>query len=111
MSDGGEERKSEIPLRITNVELANLVKEQMVEIRVVQEENRTMKRELDRLKNKMRKGSDDELEPKEIEGNEEVENILTDQRPFLATLERIGKKREGNLPTFHGKLDPDGCID
>ena len=30
-----------------------------------------MKRELDRLKNKMRKGSDEESEPKEIDGNEE----------------------------------------
>ena len=60
MSKGGEEPKREIPLRITNVELAKLVKEQMAVSRVVQEENRTMKRELDRLKNKMRKGSNDE---------------------------------------------------
>ena len=44
-----EEEEREIPLRIKNVELAKLVKEQMVESRVVREENRTMKRELDRL--------------------------------------------------------------
>ena len=42
----------------------------MVESRVVREENRTMKRELDGLKNKMRKGSDDESKLEEIEGNE-----------------------------------------
>ena len=84
MSDGGEEHEREIPLRITNVELAKLVKEQMAESMVVWEENRTMKRELDRLKNKMRKGSDDESKLEEIEGNEEQENISADQRPFLA---------------------------
>ena len=66
MYDVGEEPKREIPLRITNVELAELVKEQMAESRVVQEENRTMKRESDRLKNKMRKESDDELESEDI---------------------------------------------
>ena len=98
-------------MRITNVELAKLVKEQMAESRVVREENRTMKRELDRLTNKMRKGSDDELEPKEIGGDKEKENIPTDQRPFLAALERVGKKEEGDLPTFYGKLDPDVCMD
>ena len=65
-------------MRITNVELAKLVKEQIEKSRVVWKENRTIKRELDRLKNMMRKGSDDELEPKEIEGNEEQENILID---------------------------------
>ena len=65
-------------MRITNVELSKIVKEQMVESRVVQEDNRTMKRELDRLKNKMRKESDEELEPKEIEGNEEQEKIPID---------------------------------
>ena len=69
MSDGGEEHEREIPLRITNVELAKLVKEKMTERRVVQEENRTMKRELDKIKNKMRKGSDEESEPEEIGGN------------------------------------------
>ena len=83
----------------------------MAKSRVVREENRTMKRELDRLKNKTRKGSDEEYEPEEIEGNEEQENIPADQRPFLAALERVGKKGEGDLPTFHGKLDPDECMD
>ena len=81
MFDGGEELEREIPLWITNVELAKIVKEQMAASRVVREENRTMKRELDRLKNKMRKGSDDESKPKEIEGNEEKEKIPVDQTP------------------------------
>ena len=58
-------------MRITNVELAKLVKEKMAKSIVVCEENRTTKRELDKLKNKMRRGSDEESEPKEIEGNEE----------------------------------------
>ena len=49
MSNGGEEPEREIPLRITNVELAKLFKEQMVESRIVWEENKTMKRKLDRL--------------------------------------------------------------
>ena len=111
MFDGGEEPEREIPLRITNVDLAKLVKEQMAESRVVREENRTMKRELDRLKNKMRKGSDDELEPEEIVRNEEQEKNPANQRPFLVALERVGKKREGDLPTFHGKLDPDERMD
>ena len=111
MSDGGEEPEREIPLRITNVELSKLVKEQMTKSRMVQEENRTMKRELDRLKNNMRKESDDESKPQEIGGDEEQENIPTDHRPFLAALERVGKKGEGDLPTFYGKLDPNVCMD
>ena len=77
MADGGEEPKRDIPLRITNVELAKLVKEQMAVSRVVREGNMTMKRELDKLKNKMRKGSDEESKPEEIEGNEEQDNIPT----------------------------------
>ena len=51
-----EESEREIPLRITNVELAKLVKEKMVESRAMREENRTMKRELDRLKGKVERG-------------------------------------------------------
>ena len=70
-----------------------------------------MRRELDRLKNKMRKGSDDESELEEIGRDEEQEKIPADQRPFLSTLERVGKKGEGDLPTFHGKMDPDVCMD
>ena len=70
-----------------------------------------MKRELDKLKKKMRKGSDKESELEDIGGNEEQDNIPIDQRPFLATLERVGKKGEGDLPIFHGKLDPDECVD
>ena len=107
----GKEPKREIPLRITNVEQAKLVKEQMAESRVVREESRTMKRELDRLKNKMRKGSDKESELEKIGGDEEQENIPIYQSPFLATLERVGKKGEGDLPTFYGKLDPNVCMD
>ena len=45
-----EEGEREIPLRITNVELAKLVKEKMAESRAVREENRSMKRELDKLR-------------------------------------------------------------
>ena len=30
---------------------------------------------------------------------------------FLAALERVGQKWEEDLPTFHGKLDPDECMD
>ena len=44
-------------------------------------------------------------------GNEEQDNILADQRPFLVALERFGKKGEGYLPIFHGKLDTDECVD
>ena len=44
-------------------------------------------------------------------GSEEQDNIPIDQRPFLAALERVGKKGEGDLPTFHGKLDPNECVD
>ena len=38
----------------------------MAESRVVREENRTMKRELDKLKSTMRKGSDEESELEEM---------------------------------------------
>ena len=49
-------------MRITNFELAKLVKEKMEESRGVREENRSMKRELEKLKGKMIKGDGDESE-------------------------------------------------
>ena len=66
-----EEGEREIPLRITNVELAKLVKEKMVESRAVREENRTMKRELDRLKGKVERGVLEDSEGEEERNEEE----------------------------------------
>ena len=67
-----EEAERELPLRITNVELGKLFKEKMIESRAIREENRTMKREVDRLKGKMDRGVLEDLEG-EDEGNEEEE--------------------------------------
>ena len=66
------EGEREIPLRITNVELAKLVKEKMVESRAVREENRSMKRELDKLKGKMARGVIEDSKGEE-EGTKERE--------------------------------------
>ena len=55
----GEEGEREIPLRITNAKLAKLVKEQMAESRAVRQENRSMKRELEKLKEKVIKDKDE----------------------------------------------------
>ena len=66
-----EEGESEILLRITNVKLAKLVKQKMTESRVVREENRSMKRELDKLKGKMARGVIEDSEGEE--GTEERE--------------------------------------
>ena len=90
MSDG-EEGEREIPLRITNVELAKLVKEQMAESRAVREENRSMKKELEKLKGKMIKGDADESEEEEVEREPYEEEIPRDQRPLLQALERVGE--------------------
>ena len=45
--------REDIPLRITKIELAKIVKEQMIESRAVREENRAMRREIDKLKGKV----------------------------------------------------------
>ena len=66
-----EEEEREIPLRIKNVELAKLVKEKMAESRVVREENRTMKRELDRLKGKVERGVLEDSKGEEERNEEE----------------------------------------
>ena len=106
----GEEGEREIPFRITNVELAKLVKEQMAESRAVREENRSMKKELEKLKGKMIKGDADESEEEEVEREPYEEEIPRDQRPLLQALERVGVKG-GDLPNFHGKLNLDECMD
>ena len=62
----------EIPLRITNMELAKLIKEQMEMSRVVREYNRSMKRELEKLKGKMARGVIEDSKGEE-EGNDERE--------------------------------------
>ena len=46
----GEEGEREIHLRITNAKLAKLVKEQMAESRAARQENRSMKREFEKLR-------------------------------------------------------------
>ena len=106
----GEEGERDIPLRITNVQLAKLVKEKMVESRVVREESRSMKKELEKFKGKMIKGDVDESEEEEVEREPYEEEILRDQRTLLQALERVGIKG-GDLPNFHGKLNPDECMD
>ena len=56
------EEREDIPLKITNIELAKIVKEQMAESRAVREENRAMRREIDKLKGKVRRGDHEEFE-------------------------------------------------
>ena len=97
-------------MRITNVELAKLVKEQMAESRAVREENRSMKRELKRLKGKMIKGDGDESKEEEVEREPCEEEIPMDQSPLLQSLETT-RVKGGDLPNFHGKLNPDDCMD
>ena len=66
-----KEGEREMPLKITNVELAKLVKEKMADSRAVREENKTMKRELDRLKGKVERGVLEESEGEEERNEEE----------------------------------------
>ncbi|XP_059067542.1 uncharacterized protein LOC131858346 [Cryptomeria japonica] len=107
MADGDE-----IPIRITNVELAKIVKEQMAESRAVREENRAMKRELDKLKGQMRRGGQEELEEEEEEQDPAGQaNMPKDQRAKLAALEKVGVKDRNDIPLFHGKLEPEECMD
>ena len=64
----------------------------MVERRAVREENRNMKRELEKIKGKMTKGDDDESEEEEVERDTYEEDIPLNQRPLLQALERLGVK-------------------
>ena len=105
----GEDGEREIPLRITNIELAKLVKEQMAESRAVREENRNMRRELEKLQGKLKKGNDYESEGEEVEGDTYGNEIPLEQRPLLQALERVGAKG-GDIPMFHGRLNPDECL-
>ena len=82
----------------------------MVERRAVREENRNMKRELEKIKGKMTKGDNDESKEEEVERDTYEEEIPLDQRPLLQALERLGVKG-GYLPTFHGKLNLDEYMD
>ena len=112
-----EEGEREIPLRITNVEFSKLVKEKMAKSREVREENRRMKRELEKLKGKMARGVIEEYEGEEEgieerEPRQERERIPTDQRAMLEALERVGRKDQRSyLPMFSGKLNLEECID
>ncbi len=106
----GEDGEREIPLRITNIELAKLVKEQMAESRAVREENRNMRRELEKLQGKLRKGNDYESEGEEVERDTYGSEIPLEQRPLLQALERVGAKG-GDIPMIYGRLNPDECLD
>lgn len=107
MADGDE-----IPIRITNVELAKIVKEQMAESRAIREENRAMKRELDKLKGQVRRGGQEESEEEEEEQDPSSQaNIPEDERAMLAALERVGVKDRNDIPLFHGKLELEECTD
>ena len=55
----------------------------MVERRAVREENRNMKRELEKPKGKMTKGDNDESKEEEVEREPYEEEISLDQRPLL----------------------------
>lgn len=110
MSEGEGEQERTIPLRITNVELAKLVQEQMAESRAAREENRAMKKELEKLKGKLKKGDGYVLEAEEVEREDYEAIVPPEQRPLLQALERMGVKG-GEIPTFYGKLNPDECID
>ena len=98
-------------------ELAKLVKEQMVETRAVREENRTMKREQERLKGKVERGVLEDSEGEEERNEEEDlwqdrQAMSVDQRVMLEALERVGRKdQRSELPVFSGKLDPKECMD
>ena len=111
-----EDGEREMPLRITNVELAKLVKEKMAESRVVREENKHLKKELEKLKGKMARGVVEDLEGEEgndeREPSKETERMPIDQRAMLEALERVGRKdQRSDLPMFSGKLNPEECID
>ena len=82
----------------------------MAESRAFREENRDMKRELERLKSKLKKGEDYESEGEEVEGDNFANEIPLEQRPLLQALERVGAKG-GDIPMFYGKLNPDECLD
>lgn len=110
MSEGEDGPERVLPLRITIAELAKIVQEQMAESRAFREENRTVKRELERLKGKLKRGENYESENEEVEQDENAAVVPPDQRPLLQALERMGVKG-GEIPTFHGRLNPDECID
>ena len=82
----------------------------MAESIAIREENRNMKRELEKLKGKMTKGDNDESKEEEVEREPYEQEITLDQRPLLQALERVGVKG-GDFPTFHGKLNPNKYMD
>ena len=94
-----------------------MVKEKMAKSRAVREKNRSMKRELDKLKGKMARGVIEDFDgveegTKEREPRQERETMSVDQRAMLEALERVGRKdQRSDLHMFSGKLNPKECID
>ena len=69
-----------------------------------------MRRGLYKLKEQVHRADNKESEEVE-EDQPEHRNMPEDQRAMVAALERVGKKDKGDLPMFHGKLEPEECMD
>ena len=100
----------EIPTRITNIELAKIVREQNVA-------NKALNRRLQELEKKLEDKHKEEFEKEE--GSEEEEddtsqNIPKDQRPFIDALKSMARRKmeeKMDFPVFNGKMNVDLALD
>ncbi|XP_057835307.2 uncharacterized protein LOC131045734 [Cryptomeria japonica] len=105
-----EDTDETIPIRITNVELARIVREQKAA-------NAALTKRLQELEKKVDK--DKESESGDDEGSEEEkddtdQDVPADQRPFLNALRTMGRRtmdEKTDLPVFSGKMNADLALD
>lgn len=100
----------DIPTRVTNMELAQIVREQKAA-------NAILTKRLQELEKKVDK--DKESESGDEEGSEEEEDnpdqdIPSDQRPFINALKTMGRRtmdEKTDLLVFSGKMNADLALD
>lgn len=96
--------EEELPLRMTNVELAKLVREQMAE-------NRRMKEEMERLKNLVDKGGEEEHEEEETPREERLDPEEARMAKLLKAVKSGDSKTRTDLPMYEGKMDDEILLD
>ena len=88
----------------------------MAESRAVREKNGMMKREIEKLRGKVNKGSQEDSEVEEEENGPEIDRsrqaLSEDQRVMLEALERVGRRDiKIEIPMFCVNINPQECMD
>ncbi|XP_059067896.1 uncharacterized protein LOC131858615 [Cryptomeria japonica] len=108
---GDREEEEEVPLRVTNIELAKIVREQAAKNKKMEAEIEKLKREKSKKKQSEVISDSDEEDQEEERSMEEPSRGMS-ERQFIDALGKLSRKdTKVDLPMFPGKMNPEECLD